>query len=174
MRELDEDNNILGPIWFSLPLGEPTGDLDREGLPSEEASSAEAQLDSEIEAGIEERIDGPDAGARRADEPTPSPEPDQVYMISGQALVILDGTPTAMAGVEVRAVRLSDGSAVREKQEQHLAWSAGDATYRFYNLSPGRYRVYAEMWVSRRLYSASRTIDVKPGEVRTDVDLSLL
>ncbi|MBN1812590.1 MAG: hypothetical protein JXA14_12195, partial [Anaerolineae bacterium] len=61
-----------------------------------------------------------------------------------------------------------------EELDYQATQSIQDSTYRFYNLNPGRYRIYAEVWVSGNLYSASTTVEVNVGDVRTDVNLNLL
>jgi hypothetical protein len=167
VEELDEDNNILGPVWFGSPLDELPVTVRREELPGD------APQDGEAGEVAEPRTDERGFIVWQAEEP-PAPDPAKAYEVTGRALVVLDGVAAPIGGVDVRAVRLSEGSAATKEPERHWTLSASDATYHLYNLSPGQYRVYAEVWVSGRLYSASTTIDVKPGEVWTDVDLYLL
>jgi len=103
----------------------------------------------------------------------PAPEPDKVHTLGGRALVVLDGKPTEMAGIDVWAVQLPDGSTPPGELDSQTTQSIQDSSYGFYNLTPGRYRVYAEVWVSGNLYSASRTVEVSAGEIRTNVHLYL-
>jgi hypothetical protein len=104
----------------------------------------------------------------------PPPESGKVYQVSGRVLVILDGRPTPMAGIDVWAAQLPDGVTPPQELDFRTTQSIQDSSYRFYNLNPGRYRIYAEVWVSGNLYSASTTVEVKVGDVRTDVNLNLL
>ena len=104
----------------------------------------------------------------------PPLEPGKVHTLGGRVVVILDGRPTEMAGIDVWAAQLPDGSTPPEELDYQTTQSIQDSRFSFYNLNPGRYRVYAEVWVSGNLYSASTTIDVRAGEVRTDVNLNLL
>jgi hypothetical protein len=103
----------------------------------------------------------------------PDPEPDKVYTLGGRVLVVLDGKPTEMAGIDVWAVQLPDGSTPPEELDYQTTQSIQDSSYSFYNLNPGRYRVHAEVWVSGNLYSASTTVEVGAGDVRTNVHLYL-
>ena len=88
--------------------------------------------------------------------------------------VVLDGRPTQLSGIDVWATQLPDGSTLPGQLDYQTTQSIQDSSYSFYNLNPGRYRIYAEVWVSGNLYSASTTIEVKEGDVRTDVNLNLL
>ena len=106
-------------------------------------------------------------------QPPPS-EPGKVREVSGRVLVVLDGRPTPMAGIDVWAAQLPDGVTPPEELDFETTQSIQDSSYRFYNLNPGRYRIYAEVWVSGNLYSASTTVVVEAGDARTDVNLNLL
>ena len=53
-------------------------------------------------------------------------------------------------------------------------YSIQDSTYSFFNLTPGEYRIYAEIWVSGNLYSASTTLTISSSEVNMEVDLTLI
>ena len=104
----------------------------------------------------------------------PEPEPDLVYRLGGRLLVILEGRPTRMPGVDVWAIQLPDASTPPEELGVWTTYSIHDSTYNLFNLNPGRYRIYAEVWVSGNLYSASTTIQVEAGATILDVNLNLL
>jgi hypothetical protein len=104
----------------------------------------------------------------------PDPEPDKVYRLGGRLLVILEGRPTPMPGIEVWAIQLPDGTTPPEELGTWSTYSIQDSTYNMFNLNPGRYRVYAEVWVSGNLYTASTTIQVEAGATVIDVNLNLL
>jgi hypothetical protein len=104
----------------------------------------------------------------------PEPEPDRVYRVGGRLLVVLEGRPTPMPGIDVWAIQLPDGVTPPEELETWSTYSIQDSTYSMFNLNPGRYRIYAEAWVSGNLYSATTTIEVKAGDIRVDVNLNLL
>ena len=104
----------------------------------------------------------------------PEPDPTKVYRLGGRLLVILEGRPTSMPGIDVWAVQLPDGTTPPEELGAYTTYSIQDSTYNFYNLNPGRYRIYAEVWVSGNLYSASTTIQVQAGDSVADVNLNLL
>jgi len=104
----------------------------------------------------------------------PEPEPDKVYRVGGRILVILEGRPTAMPGIEVWAIQLPDGTTPPEGLGTWSTYSIQDSTYNMFNLNPGRYRIYAEVWVSGNLYTAATTIQVEAGATVIDVNLNLL
>ncbi len=81
-----------------------------------------------------------------------------------------------MQGVDVWAMQLPDGSTAPEDLTYYATYSIHDSTYNFYNLNPGTYRVYAQVWLSGVLYTATETVlidDPWIGQQRTDVDLTL-
>jgi hypothetical protein len=104
----------------------------------------------------------------------PDPEPDKVERLGGRIQVILEGRPTQMAGIDVWAIQLPDGTTPPDQLEVYTTTSLHDSSYNFYNLNPGRYRIYAEVWVSGNLYSAATTITVQAGDVVTNINLNLL
>jgi hypothetical protein len=106
--------------------------------------------------------------------PPPDPEPDKVYRLGGRLLVVLDGRPTRMSGIDVWATQLPDGQTPPDELGVWTTRSIQDSTYNFFNLDPGIYRIYAEVWVSGNLYSAATTIEVKAGDTVTDANLNLL
>jgi hypothetical protein len=104
----------------------------------------------------------------------PEPEPDRVHRLGGRVLVILEGRPTRMPGIDVWAIQLPDGTTPPDELGVWTTYSIQDSTYNLYNLNPGRYRIYAEVWVSGNLYSAATTIQVEAGTTVIDVNLNLL
>lgn len=104
----------------------------------------------------------------------PDPEPDKVYRLGGRLLVILEGRPTRLPGIEVWAIQLPDGTTPPEELGTWSTYSIQDSTYNMFNLNPGRYRIYAEVWVSGNLYTAATTIQVEAGATVLDVNLNLL
>jgi hypothetical protein len=104
----------------------------------------------------------------------PEPKPDRAYRLSGRLLVILDGIPTPMPGVDVWAIQLPDGTTPPEELESWTTQTIQDSTYNIFNLRPGRYRIYAEAWVSGSMYSAATTIQVEAGAGAVRVNLNLL
>ena len=97
-----------------------------------------------------------------------------VYRLGGRVLVILEGRPTRLPGVDVWAIQLPDGTTPPEELGVWTTYSIHNSTYNLFNLNPGRYRIYAEVWVSGNLYSASTTIRVEAGATILDVNLNLL
>jgi hypothetical protein len=97
-----------------------------------------------------------------------------VYRLGGRILVILDGRPTPMPGIDVWAIQLPDGTTPHDELGVWTTYSIHNSTYNLFNLNPGRYRIYAEVWVSGNLYSASTTIQVGAGATILDVNLNLL
>jgi hypothetical protein len=104
----------------------------------------------------------------------PDPEPGRVYRVGGRLLVVLEGRPTQMPGIDVWAIQLPDGTTPPEDLGVWTTTSIQGSTYNLFNLNPGRYRIYAEVWVSGNLYSAATTIQVEAGDTVIDVNLNLL
>jgi hypothetical protein len=104
----------------------------------------------------------------------PAPEPGKVHRLGGKLQVILAGQPTEMEGIDVWAIQLPDGIMPPSQLDFQATYSIQDSTYNFYNLNPGTYRIYAEVWVSGNMYSAVMTIDANAGDVITNVDMNLL
>jgi hypothetical protein len=104
----------------------------------------------------------------------PEPEPDKVYRVGGQVVVILDGRPTRLSGIEVWAIQLPDGVTPPEELGSWSTYTIQDSTYNLFNLNPGRYRIYAEAWVSGNLYTAATTVRLEAGQTILDVNLILL
>jgi hypothetical protein len=104
----------------------------------------------------------------------PEPEPGMAHRLSGHLLVVLAGHPTEMPGVDVWAVQMPDGVTPPEALDFQSTYSIQDSTYSFYNLMPGTYRIYSEVWVSGNLYSATQIVTIHEGESNTSVNLTLI
>ena len=104
----------------------------------------------------------------------PAIVPGQAYRLGGHVLVMLAGQPTDMPGVDVWAMQLPDGTTPADQLDFQATYSIQDSTYSFYNIRPGTYRVYAEVWVSGSLYSATQTVTIGAGGTNTEVNLTLL
>ena len=104
----------------------------------------------------------------------PAYQPGQVRRLGGYLQVLVFGIPTPMQGIDVWAIQLPDGSPTPPSGwALYTTYSIHDSTYNFFNLNPGTYRIYAEVWVSGALYSASTTVIVGVGDVNTTVDMTL-
>jgi len=104
----------------------------------------------------------------------PAPVPGLAYRLGGSALVVLAGHPTEMQGIDVWAMQLPDGVTPPENLDFQYTYTIQDSTYSFYNIQPGTYRIYAEVWVSGNLYSATQTVTIGAGETNTQVNLTLI
>jgi hypothetical protein len=104
----------------------------------------------------------------------PDPRPGKVRQLGGHVQVILEGVPVEMEGIDVWAIQLPDGLTPPDQLDFQATYSIQDSTYSFFNLNPGTYRIYAEVWVSGNMYSAATTVSVGAGDIVTNVDLSLL
>jgi hypothetical protein len=85
--------------------------------------------------------------------------------IGGLVEVLLGTTPTQMPGVPVWA--FAPGGALYRTQTIH------DSTYHFYNVPPGTYAIYAEVWVDGILYNAVIDVRVVADERNYGVNLLL-
>jgi hypothetical protein len=100
---------------------------------------------------------------------------DKVRRLGGNARVIVAGQAIEMQGIDVWATQLQvNGSPPLDQLDFQATYTIQDSTYSFYNLNPGRYRIYAEVWIGGNLYAASTTVDVVAGETNTDVNLTLI
>jgi len=100
---------------------------------------------------------------------------DKVKRLGGNARVIVAGQAIEMQGIDVWATQLQvNGSPPLDQLDFQATYTIQDSTYSFYNLNPGRYRIYAEVWIGGNLYAASTTVDVVAGETNTDVNLTLI
>ena len=103
----------------------------------------------------------------------PAYEGGQVRRIGGYLQVMVYGNPTPMQGVSLWAIQLPDGGdPPAGGWGFYPTYSIHDSTYNFYNVNPGQYRIYAEVWVTGVLYSASTSVTV--GEGDTDLMLNLM
>jgi hypothetical protein len=97
--------------------------------------------------------------------PVPDPEPDTAS-IGGDLRVLIGGIPEAQQGVDVWAYS-EDGQVYRTVTIQ-------DGSYHFYNIAPGTYTIYSEIWIGGTLRSATTTVTVAPNERNNSVNLFLL
>jgi regulation of enolase protein 1 (concanavalin A-like superfamily) len=118
--------------------------------------------------------DGDDSGTSfyiddvRFDICTVQPIPDDVpgtASIGGLIEVLLDARPTKMPGIQVWAY--APGGAFFNTKTIH------DSTYHFYNVPPGTYTVYAEVWTDNVLYTATTEVTVVADERNYGVHLLL-
>jgi hypothetical protein len=92
--------------------------------------------------------------------PVPPLDPTKVS-IGGQALVFINGWWTERQGVNVWAYGQEGGS--------HHTVTIQDGSYYFYNIPPGTYRIYAEVWIGERGQPGSVLRYSHPLTVRADV-----
>ncbi len=97
--------------------------------------------------------------------PIPPEEPGTAS-IGGEVRVLVQGIPRALQGVHVWAY--SPGG-----NFYHTVTIQGGA-YHFYNIPPGTYTVYSEVWVGNELRFATTTVTVAAGERNYNVNLFLL
>jgi hypothetical protein len=74
--------------------------------------------------------------------------------------VLVEGFAQPMQGVDVWAIQRPDGVTAPENLGYYTTYSIHDSTYNFFNLNPGTYDIYAQVWVSGVLYTASKTVDL--------------
>jgi len=95
--------------------------------------------------------------------PTPEPNPDMAT-IGGTVWARLGASGyRSMAGVDVVAYRRG-GTLYRTR-------SIHDGSYHFYNVPPGTYYIYAQIWIGNTLYTNSATVTLVSGERRDDIML---
>jgi len=97
--------------------------------------------------------------------PVPPEEPGTAS-IGGEVRVLVSGIPRTLQGVDVWAY--SPGG-----QSYHTA-TIQDGTYHFYNVPPGSYTIYSEVWIGGGLRFATTTVMVGADERNYGVDLFLL
>ena len=85
--------------------------------------------------------------------------------IGGLVEVLLAGTPTKMPGVQMWA--FAPGGELYRTQSIH------NSTYHFYNIPPGIYTIYAEVWVGGHLYTVMSEVEVGANERNYSVHLLL-
>jgi regulation of enolase protein 1 (concanavalin A-like superfamily) len=99
---------------------------------------------------------------------TVQPIPDDVpgtASIGGLVEVLLDARPTKMSGIQVWA--FAPGGELYSTRTIH------DSTYHFYNIPPGPYTIYAEVWMENILYTATTEAEVITDERNYGVNLLL-
>jgi hypothetical protein len=96
--------------------------------------------------------------------PIPDLEPDKAS-VGGDVRVLVGGFPQTLQGVDVWAY--SPGGAV------YHTVTIQDGTYHFYNIPPGTYTIYAEIWVGGGLRFATTTATLEAG-LDKSVNLFLL
>jgi regulation of enolase protein 1 (concanavalin A-like superfamily) len=85
--------------------------------------------------------------------------------IGGLVEVLLDARPTKMTGIQVWA--FAPGGTLYRTRTIH------DSTYHFYNVPPGRYTIYAEVWTDSILYTSTTEVGVIANERNYGVNLLL-
>jgi hypothetical protein len=86
--------------------------------------------------------------------------------ITGGVRVLVGGVPRTLQGVDVWAY--SPGG------ETYHTVTIQNGTYGFYNVPPGTYTIYSEVWVGGEPRFATATVIVGADERRTGVNLFLL
>jgi hypothetical protein len=98
-------------------------------------------------------------------QPIPA-EIDGTASFGGLVEVLLSGLPTKMGdGIQIFAY--ARGGALYATRTIH------DSTYHFYNVPPGTYTIYADLWVGASLYTSTTEITVMSNERNYAVDLLL-
>ncbi len=85
--------------------------------------------------------------------------------IGGLIEVLLGQRPTLMPGIQVWAY--AAGGEIYRTQTIH------DSTYHFYNVPPGTYTLYAEVWIADVLYTGTTEVTVVADERNYGVDMLL-
>lgn len=101
---------------------------------------------------------------------TTEPEPEQDAALGKISGKTLQGS-TTLVGTTVWAYAYADDDS--EPGPVSKTYSIQDGTYRFYNLQPGKYLVYAEITTSGGTYYDVRLIEVKAGSEVKNVVLNL-
>jgi regulation of enolase protein 1 (concanavalin A-like superfamily) len=97
-------------------------------------------------------------------EPIPPDLPDTASF-GGLIEVLLNARPTKMPGIQVWA--FAPGGVLFSTKTIH------DSTYHFYNVPPGTYTIYAEVWTDGILYSSTMEVTVVTNERNYGVDMLL-
>lgn len=98
-------------------------------------------------------------------QPIPKEKPGTASL-GGTIQVIIDGIPTRLPGVWVWASA--------PPTSNYQTRSIHDGTYHFYNLEPGTYTLYAEVWVGESLYTGTTEVNVLADERNDMIDLILI
>jgi len=96
------------------------------------------------------------------------PIPDEVpgtATIGGEVRVLVSGFPQRLQGVDVWAYKPGG--------EVLYTVTIQQGRYHFYNVEPGTYTIYAEIWIGGGLHFAMTTVTVGADERRDNVDLFL-
>ena len=97
----------------------------------------------------------------------PIPDPESgTASIGGKVRVLVNGIPQTLQGVDVWAY--SPGG-----QVLHTI-TIQDGTYHFYNILPGTYTIYSEIWIGGGLLFTTKTLTVGADERSYGMDLFLL
>jgi regulation of enolase protein 1 (concanavalin A-like superfamily) len=176
---------------FLLAIRDSSGVTQTAGIPlaqgdthtsefQQKVISVEEHIDIENFAGQDIQLefyaehDGTESGTYfyiddvRFDICTVQPIPEEIdgtASIGGIVEVLLAGTPTKMPGIKIQA--FTPGGDLLRSQSIH------DSTYHFYNVSPGIYIIYAEVWVGGHLYTATTEVEVSANERNYSVHLLL-
>jgi hypothetical protein len=97
--------------------------------------------------------------------PVPEDEPGTAS-VGGAVRVLVSGIPQALQGVDVWAY--SQGGEVYHTVTIH------DGSYHFYNIQPGTYTIYSEIWIGGGLRFATKTVVVVADQRNYSVSLFLL
>jgi regulation of enolase protein 1 (concanavalin A-like superfamily) len=97
-------------------------------------------------------------------QPIPEDVPGTASM-GGLVEVLLRARPTKMPGIEVWAFARG-GDLFRTK-------TIHDSTYHFYNVPPGIYTIYAEVWMEGILYTSTKEIEVVANERNYAINMLL-
>jgi hypothetical protein len=151
-----------------------TSEFQQKVISVEEYIDIESFAEQDIQIKFYAEHDGVDSGTYfyiddvRLDICTVQPIPDPVpgtASIGGTVEVLLAGTPTKMPGIKVQA--FAPGEELLGSQSIH------NSTYHFYNIQPGLYVIYAEVWVGGHLYTATTEVEVGTDERNYSVNLLL-
>jgi regulation of enolase protein 1 (concanavalin A-like superfamily) len=160
-----------------IPLAQgntDTPEFQQKVISVEEYIDIESFAEQDIQIEFYAEHDGVDSGTYfyiddvRLDICTVQPIPDPVpgtASIGGVVEVLLAGTPTKMPGIKVQA--FAPGGELLRSQSIH------NSTYHFYNIPPGTYVIYAEVWVGGHLYTATTEAEVSADERNYSVNLLL-
>jgi hypothetical protein len=97
-------------------------------------------------------------------QPVPAPVPGTAT-IGGLVEVLLARKPTKMPGIQLWA--FAPGGELYRTKTIH------DSTYHFYNVPPGTYTIYAEVWFENILYTGTVEVDVAADQRNETVDILL-
>jgi regulation of enolase protein 1 (concanavalin A-like superfamily) len=170
-----DSDGITQTAGIPLAQGDTdTPEFQQKIISVEEHIDIESFAEQDIQLMFYAEHDGVDSGTYfyiddvRFDICTVQPIPDPIpgtASIGGMVEVLLAGTPTKMPGIKVQA--FTPGGELLRSQSIH------DSTYHFYNITPGEYIIYAEVWVGGHLYTATTEVTVSADERNYSVNLLL-